>query len=255
MTIRLIFLILTLSFLLVIIPMALGQAEEALVGYWPMDEGSGVDIKDASGNGHNGELMEEAQWVDGKFGKALDFGPGGGYIVVPDDDQLDLSEAVTIMGWFKLNEPIAGQRRLLSKNDSIFLLFDFGAADSLDFLVKPDNAFVESATVFEVGEWYHFAGTYDGDALRMYINGVMEGETPGVPPMAVSDLDLWIGADDWQAGITTFPGVLDEIRIYSVALDENEIKQAMNGPVAVEMSGDKIPAKWSIIKTKYIPLY
>ena len=232
--------------------LAVGQAEEALVGYWPFDEGNGEDTRDASGNGHNGQLINGPEWVDGKFDKALDFGGTGSYVLVPDDDALDLANAVTYMCWFNLNEAIAGNRRLMSKNDSIFVIFDFGDATSLDFLVKPNNDFVESITAFEPGEWYHFAGTYDGDALRLYINGELEGEMGGVPEIAASDLDLWIGFDDWESALG-FHGIIDDVRVYSVALTQDEVVGAMAGPVAVEMTQEKLAITWGAAKSRNSP--
>lgn len=74
------------ALLLLFLSAAMGQAEQFLVGYWPFDEGAGKEAKDASGNGHDGELNGDAQWVQGKFDKALDFGAGGGYIAVPARD-------------------------------------------------------------------------------------------------------------------------------------------------------------------------
>jgi len=223
--------------------------EEFLVAYWPFNEGSGTIAADASGNGHDGELIDNPSWGQGKFGGGLDFGAGGGYVLVPDDDALDLTADLTYMGWFNLNEAIEGQRRMMSKNDSIFFLFDFSDPGSLDFLVKPNNDFAESTTVdWVVGTWYHFAGTYDGDALRMYINGALEGEATGVSPIAVSDLDLWIGADDYLLPTTTLPGILDEIRIYSVALTENEIREVMDSATAVNKGEDKLAVTWGAVK-------
>ena len=231
---------------------AMAGTEEFLVGYWPFNEGSGNEAKDASGNGHDGELIDAPQWVQGKFGTALDFGGTGSYVLVPDDDALDLSDEVTFMGWFSLNEPIVGQRRMMSKNNSVFFLFDFSDPNSLDFLVKPNNDFAESTTVdWAIGEWYHFAGTYDGDALRIYINGELEGETGGVPPIDTSDLDLWIGADDWQLPTTSLPGIMDDVRIYSKALTADEIKEVMEGVTAVQMSADKLLITWGKIKAAH----
>ena len=46
--------------------------EEALVGAWLFDEGAGETAKDASGNGHDGELLGPKR-VNGKFGSALEF--------------------------------------------------------------------------------------------------------------------------------------------------------------------------------------
>ena len=238
-----------LTFLLSEPNVAVGQTEEFLVGYWPFDEGAGEETKDASGNGHDGKLIDDPKWVEGKFGTALDFGGTGSYVLVPDDDALDLSDAVTVMAWFNLNEAIAGNRRMMSKNDSIFVIFDFGNPIALDFLTKPNNDFAESTTTdWEVGEWYHFAGTYDGDTLRIYINGNLEGEKSGVPPIAASGLDLWIGFDDWASALG-FHGIIDDVRIYSKALTEEEIKQAMEVPVGVEMTQDKLPIAWGAIRS------
>ncbi|HID55274.1 TPA: LamG domain-containing protein [Candidatus Poribacteria bacterium] len=250
--IRKISLLVVLSFLIASGLSAARQvARESLVGYWPFDEGGGDKVKDESGNGNDGKIVKSGEypkWVQGKFGTALDFGGNGSYVAVPDSKSLDLTKSVTYMAWFKLNEPIQGQRRMMSKNNSIFFLFDFGNPTSLDFLVKPNNDFVESKTVdWKIGEWYHVAGTYDGDALRIYINGKLEGERKGVPEIAPSDLELWIGADDWRLPTTSFPGVIDEVRIYDRALSEEEINQAMEGPTAVGLK-DKLPLMWGSLR-------
>ena len=41
---------------------------------WLFDEGKGETVKDSSGNGHEGEFRGELQYVEGKFGTALEFG-------------------------------------------------------------------------------------------------------------------------------------------------------------------------------------
>jgi len=227
--------------------LAMGQAEQFLVGYWPFDEGAGNMAADASGNGNDGELIDGPTWVPGKFGSALEF--GGNYVAVPDSDSLDLTDAATIMAWFKLTADLTATSRMMSKNNSIFVIFDFSEPNSLDFLVKPDNDFVESTTTdWVIGEWYHFSGTYDNGTLRIYINGVLEGEKGETPPIATSDLELWIGADDWQSPASSFAGVIDEVRIYSKALTEDEIRALMENATAVKMSQSKLPVTWGLLK-------
>ena len=44
-----------------------------IVAVWLFDDGSGNILKDFSGNGNDGKLVEGPTWVDGKFGKALKF--------------------------------------------------------------------------------------------------------------------------------------------------------------------------------------
>lgn len=37
-------------------------------GVWLFDEGKGNITEDLTGNGNNGTLMNDTEWVDGKFG-------------------------------------------------------------------------------------------------------------------------------------------------------------------------------------------
>ena len=46
---------------------------DGLVGYWPLDEGSGTTTADATGNGSDGTFVGDPQWSAGKLGSALDF--------------------------------------------------------------------------------------------------------------------------------------------------------------------------------------
>ncbi|MBN2130392.1 MAG: hypothetical protein JW741_12890, partial [Sedimentisphaerales bacterium] len=52
---------------------ALGQYDPHLVGWWPLDEGSGTTAHDQSGHGNDGTFMGDPQWVPGVRGGALAF--------------------------------------------------------------------------------------------------------------------------------------------------------------------------------------
>ena len=84
--------------------------------------------------------------------------------------------------------------------------------------------------------------------MNIYINGQLEGEKKNAAGIDPSDLDLWIGADDWQMPASSFPGVIDEVRIYNKALTEGEIKKLMTTPMAVSKTPDKLPVTWSRLK-------
>jgi len=60
------------------------QASAGIVGQWLLDETSGTVAKDTSGNGNDGEIIGKANWVNGKFGKALELdGTSTGLKVAP----------------------------------------------------------------------------------------------------------------------------------------------------------------------------
>ena len=222
-------------------------AEDGLVAYWPFDEGKGKEAEDVTGNGHDGEFNGNPKWIDGKFGTGLEFDGEKDYVAVADDAALAIEENITLMAWFSPNDVLT-KRRLMVKNNSIFVIFDFGNADSIDFLVKPNNAFAESKTTdWKIGEWYHFAGTFDGKTLRVYVNGKLEGEADNGVPIAPSNLELWIGGDDFGRPTDFFPGKIDEVRLYEKTLSEADIQKVMETPQDVEARG-KLATTWSRLK-------
>lgn len=223
-------------------------AEDGLVAYWSFDEGAGKTAADVTGNGHDGKFEGAPKWVAGKFGTALEFDGEDDYVVVPDDDALDITENITLMAWFSPNDALTS-RRMISKNDSIFVIFDFGnSKDSIDFLVKPNNTNAESTTTdWKIGQWYHFAGTFDGKTMKVYINGKLEGEKPNDVPIAPSDLDLWIGGDDYGRPTDHFPGKIDEVRLYDKTLSGADIQRVMDTPADVQALG-KLTTTWAKLK-------
>ena len=84
--------------------------------------------------------------------------------------------------------------------------------------------------------------------MNIYINGQLEGEKKNAAGIAPSDLDLWIGADDWQMSASSFPGVIDEVRIYNKSLTKGEIKKLMTRPMAVSKTPDRLTVTWSRLK-------
>ena len=224
-------------------------AEDGLVAYWPFDEGKGKEAIDITGNGLDGEFNDDPKWVDGKFGTGLEFDGVDDHVIVADDPALAIEENITLMAWFCPNDDLTGHR-LMSKNNSIFVIFDFGNADSIDFLVKPNNTFAESKTTdWKVGEWYHFAGTFDGKTMKVYINGELEGEAANDVPIAPSGLELWIGGDDLGNATDHFPGKIDEVRLYEKTLSEADIQKVMETPQDVEARG-KLTTTWGNLKAE-----
>jgi len=66
--------------------------DSSLIGYWSMDEGAGSVAHDGSGNGNNGTITG-AEWVDGKYGKALSIDAVGEKVTVPIPIRLKYHQA------------------------------------------------------------------------------------------------------------------------------------------------------------------
>ncbi|MBL8943232.1 MAG: LamG domain-containing protein, partial [Myxococcales bacterium] len=78
--------------------------------------------------------------------------------------------------------------------------------------------------------WTHVAGTFDGTALRLYVDGVMVGEAEAPPPY-FSAIEWTIGAGiDMGVPGTHFAGAIDELRLYRGALTPEEIAALVASP-------------------------
>ena len=75
-------------------------------------------------------------------------------------------------------------------------------------------------------KWHHIVGAYTGDMMYIYIDGVLQGSTPAGTGTAGLEEYVWIGAGlnvDWPDADFKFNGMIDEARIYEVALPADRV--------------------------------
>ena len=80
-------------------------------------------------------------------------------------------------------------------------------------------------------EWNHLAATYDGQVMRIYINGTLVASQLDVFTIGNAAFrNLYIGAS--PSDVTRSPyGCLDEIRVWNVARSGHAIRKTMNVPL------------------------
>lgn len=212
----------------------LWTSASGLVGYWKFDEGGGATATDASGNGNNGTLtlMDPAtDWISGKAGGALDFDGADDYVNFGADN-FGVTNEITVSAWFKLDN-VSGTHMIAAKRiepwpsaSALFLLYAF--KDQLVFRVYTSAAITEFSDVGAVsaGVWQHAVGTYDGTAVRVYVDAVMKSDPPATSgPLSTNSYSTLVGAQAFSGGKTDyFDGAIDEVRIYSRALHAAEIQ-------------------------------
>src|SRR5439155_24261703 len=70
--------------------------------------------------------------------------------------------------------------------------------------------------------------TYDGSTLRFFVNGVQVSSLARTGTIATSTSALEIGGDSLYGQF--FSGIIDEVRIYDIALTPKQIQTDMNSP-------------------------
>jgi hypothetical protein len=80
-----------------------------------------------------------------------------------------------------------------------------------------------------VGRWTHLAVSYDGGAVRLYINGVQVSHRRASGPIRRTTDPLWIGGNRPYGEY--FDGVIDDVLVYDRALSAAEVRSVMSTPV------------------------
>ena len=209
-----------------------------LVAAYGFNEGAGGTTADASGHGHTGAIGG-ATWVaSGKYGKALSFNGTSARVTVNDAADLRLTTGMTLEAW--VNPPVAGSnwQDVIFKGDDDYFLEASSPTASLPATggtIGGDGVLVYSPGALPVNTWTHVAATFDGLVLRLYINGVEAASGLHSGELATSTMPLEIGGSSLFGQY--FQGLIDEVRIYNVALTPAQIQADMNTPIAAVSDG------------------
>jgi len=228
---------------------------KTIAGMWLFDEGNGNIAKDSSVNVNNGKLIGVPKWVNGKFGKALEFDGVDDYVNVDYNSSLKLGNTGAISVWFKPSALNVDTHNIVSYGgvhyDNEFLLNQEGAASFLGYWKTPGPS-VSVSPAFSVGEWTHVVLTNDKGNLKVYLNGVQKGNGSSGGDIT-NDYPVYIGADPiaWRTS-----GIIDDVVIFNVSLEEADVQTLMNkglkeslGVSAVDLSG-KLASTWAGIKAR-----
>ncbi|MHC4806856.1 MAG: LamG domain-containing protein [Planctomycetota bacterium] len=208
-----------------------------LVGWWKLDdEGTGTVI-DYSGNGRDGTLHGDPQWVPGVDGDALEF-DGDDYVTIDGYKGVVGTGPFSITAWIRKEGPTGGDGEIVGWGSS-------GAGNRLEFRFNSGNnrvriqsggGNVQGDIALTAGEWIHVAvtvaesSTY-AEGVNFYFDGVLVNrpETDTSPIHPVADFDVIFGREYNLDNDRWFIGVLDDIRIYDKALTAEDVGRAMLG--------------------------
>lgn len=181
---------------------------------------------------HKNVVSSNISWLKETqdFQTALNFNGAPNYVEISDSENLNPIN-ITLSAWIKWNiDPTTGSSwaTIINKNgDSQYRLQHNSSNTAFEFGVRTVNGgrYVASTTVPQQGVWYFIVGTYDGSAIRIYVNGVLEGTSAIDGDLSTSTSNVNIGRR--VSGDRYFNGQIDEVRIYNRALSSEEVLENM----------------------------
>jgi hypothetical protein len=202
-----------------------------MVAWW-----TGNNTAEDVQGGNHGTLHNGASFTtkSAKVGAAFAFDEDDDYVTAPSQGVPVDNAPRTVEMWVYTE---AG-----SWGDNSHTLFEYGAgspgrAFGLDMHVHPfiqfyawgDDLYVDTGAPME--GWMHVAATYDGEILRVYVNGVERGRRSYSGGINTATSDINIGRSAALGG-TSYVGSIDEVSIYNRTLTETEINSIYRADAA-----------------------
>ena len=195
-------------------------SEKGLVAYYPFDG----DVKDYSGNNNHG-TNNGAVFVSGVRNQALSFDGKDDYVRSPVNINPDNMPQLTMVAWVQSD---AESRTVISHDNGGYdrtIGFDTRGGGAGWSAFSGTGAVLGFSPV-TTGEWTFIAAVYDQDAetVKLYVDDKVYEEKGKLS-------NGWdytnIASNPFYGGY--FSGIIDEVRIYNVALSQSEINSIRQG--------------------------
>lgn len=209
-----------------------------LKGYWKFED----DVLDSSGQGNNGTIYGNPQFVNGKVDRCLSFDGSGDYVNCGNDDNLKTTGSFTFELWIKFGvfkdkagiiskyqQTMASEIRVISSR-----IFPYNRVEFYSHGSNTPDVLISS--IFSVGMWYHLVCVYDSSVgKKIYINGVEDVTDNKIDNPVPTNYPFLIGWD-YSSPDRYFNGEMDEVAFYHRVLTPDEILDHYNSGLGKHLS-------------------
>jgi len=192
---------------------------------WWRGEGNAAD----SAGTNAGTLAGGTAFDSGQVGQAFRFDGVDDRVEIPSFGSFT---RVTVQAWVYREGATNRRESLVSYKEGnnpscgfVLSLNEDGASQRPRLHVQVNGIWqsTEGTQPFPFGHWTHLAGSYDGQEIRLYVDGILAAVTPAVGNMTQCSQKTALGSRA-SFDVDYFPGLLDEITVFDRALSANEIQ-------------------------------
>jgi hypothetical protein len=203
------------------------------IAHWRFDESEG-DITTDSRRGYTGTLVnfatDDSQWINGRMGSALAFDGIDDYIQIEGCTGIDAKQARTVTAFFKTDGALENNYPIISwgnPSPGQYWLLEIDTNQVLR--LSCNNGFVSTASTRTLSSqsWHHVAAVLNPidpnhpriSDITLYVDSTI------LPYYDLMEYDIITGSmDNLRIGAShdpnssTFKGIIDEVKIFDVAL-------------------------------------
>ncbi|MEZ5195528.1 MAG: LamG domain-containing protein [Bacteroidales bacterium] len=210
-----------------------------LIGYWRLNDKTGTQAADEL-NLNNGILYNfpPDPWVFLPYTfpeTGLSFDGVDDYVIVPhssignpsDDGDFTVEAHVKMLGWPSSTGDIISKHKSDGTPKSGYAI-EYNNNNRLSAALGTASGWQNiTGQSWNLDEWHHVAITYQAasDQFCLYDNGLLQGAIT-VPDPDFNTNDLCIGSSQ-HYNTNLFEGIIDEIRIWDIALDSAQIRNQL----------------------------
>jgi hypothetical protein len=216
---------------------------DGLVAYYALEN----DANDSSGNGLNGTIVGDPMFVEGAVGMGLQLDGIDDYVDLGNDPLFDLTEQVTLSIWVNTQDIGTTQNNpWLGKGDTSYMIKGHRVGNQIEFFIYDGTWITAHADVGAEfnGDWHHAAGTFDGEQLKIYVDGGLSVTADHVGGISPNTYNVAIGTNTQSSGRFS-ESIVDEAKIYNRALSEGEIRYLAGFRAPVDPGTDGLVAHYA----------
>lgn len=207
------------------------QTTAGMAAYYNFDQAA----TDVTGNTANAGFFQiPPQYGCGVSAESITFRGGDGYMRVggPAKEEFD-TENFTVAFYFRVNNNdgiqylFTKRRKDCLADNSFYIRYRPSTRNINVVLTESSDRFVNIVHELPLGTcWYHIAVVRDAGTVRLFVNGLLVREQSTFGRLDLrNDGDILIGGSEcYGANEVPFRGAMDELRIYSRALNRFDVQ-------------------------------
>ncbi|MFP6739550.1 MAG: LamG-like jellyroll fold domain-containing protein [Planctomycetota bacterium] len=205
--------------------------EPGLTGQWTFDNANvnGRLVRDRIGV-FDGTIQGEYELLSSPTALALDGSSTFVRLELPGGSASLPQRELTAEAWVAVNEGTTwgGILGYMQDNGDFEKGWVLGYDDSHFSMALSSGrlTYLSGDTQFEAGTWYHVAGTYDGETLRLYVNGRLDASSSEQSgDIEYADATFVAGAYEDDNEFYALDGSLHELKLYNTALSAAQLRE------------------------------